>query len=417
MAAVVASNESSGMASLRSGNEAEVAVVGGGPVGLTAAIALAAAGVPTALIAPAPKQADNRTTALLGGSVNALEAIGAWTRCRAQAAPLRAMRIVDDTDRLWRAPEVRFDAAEIGLEAFGWNVENRHLLAALDGRAADMPELLRIEDQARAVEVGDADVTIRLVEGGALTVRLLVAADGSRSLCRAAAGIETRSHSYRQTAVTFNLGHARPHHDISTEFHTAHGPFTLVPLPGLRSSLVWVVAPDEADLIAQTETRALEEEIERRSHSILGKITREPGGGVFPLRVETAHRFAARRIALVGEAGHVMPPIGAQGLNLGLRDAATIAELVAAARRRGGDVGGSELIDAYDQRRRADVTSRTVAVDLLNRTLLSDFLPTQSLRGLGLYMLDRIGPLRRAMMREGMASGAGQPRLMRGEAL
>ena len=405
------------MTPLRGEHEAEVAVVGGGPVGLTAAIALATAGVPTALIAPAPKQADNRTTALLGGSVNALEAIGAWAGCRAQAAPLRTMRIVDDTDRLWRAPEVRFDAAEIGLEAFGWNVENRHLIEALGKRAAEMPGLLRIEDQARAVEIADADVTTRLAGGGALTVRLLVAADGSRSLCRTAAGIDTQSQNYPQTAVTFNLGHQRPHRDISTEFHTAHGPFTVVPLPGLRASLVWVVAPDKAGLIEKTEMLALEQEIERRSHSILGKIRLEPGGGVFPLRVETARRFAARRVALVGEAGHVMPPIGAQGLNLGLRDAATIAELVVAARRRGDDVGGGEVIDAYDQRRRADVTSRTVAVDLLNRTLLSDFLPTQGMRGLGLYMLDRIGPLRRAMMREGMASGAGQPRLMRGEAL
>ena len=142
-----------------------------------------------------------------------------------------------------------------------------------------------------------------------------------------------------------------------------------------------------------------------------------PGAARFPLGVETAQRFAARRVALVGEAGHVMPPIGAQGLNLGLRDAATIGELAVAARRRGADVGSTDVTDAYDSRRRADVTSRTLAVDLLNRTLLSDFLPVQSVRGLGLYLLDCIGPLRRTMMREGMAVGTGQPRLMRGEAL
>lgn len=398
-------------------HEAEIAVVGGGPAGLTAAIALADARVPTALIAPPPAPVDNRTTALLGGSVNALEAIGAWAACRAQAAPLRVMRIVDDTDRLWRAPEVRFDAAEIGLEAFGWNIENRHLVTALAARAAEMPDLLRIEDHAAAIEIGDPEVTVRLKGGGSVGARLLVAADGHRSLCRTAAGIDTDQRRYPQTALTFSLAHGRAHRDISTELHTGHGPFTLVPLPGLRSSLVCVVAPREAERLGALEPAELDEEIERRSHSILGRIRVEPGGGRFPLGIETARRFAARRVALVGEAAHVMPPIGAQGLNLGLRDAATIGELAVASRRRGNDPGHGDVTDEYDRRRRADITSRSLAVDLLNRTLLSDFLPTQGLRGLGLYLLDRIGPLRRTLMREGMATLANQPRLMRGEAL
>jgi 2-octaprenyl-6-methoxyphenol hydroxylase len=327
------------------------------------------------------------------------------------------MRIVDDTDRLWRAPEVRFDAAEIGLEAFGWNIENRHLVAALRARAGEIPALVRIDDDAAAIAIGDDDVTVSLVGGGALTARVVVGADGRRSICRAAAGIETERQRYPQTALTFSLTHARPHRDISTEFHTPQGPFTLVPLPGLRSSLVCVVAPDEAERIGALDAAGLDDEIERRSHSILGKIKVERGHGAFPLGVETARRFAARRIALIGEAGHVMPPIGAQGLNLGLRDAATIGELVVAARRAGEDIGGTALTDEFDRLRRADVTSRAVAVDLLNRSLLSDFLPVQGARGLGLWLLDRIGPLRRAMMREGVGPAARQPRLMRGEAL
>ncbi len=368
----------------------DVAVVGGGPAGLTAAVALAGAGVSPALVGGRPARTDNRTTALLAGSVTALDAIGVWAACRADAAALRVMRIVDDTDRLWRAPEVRFDAAEIGLEAFGWNVENRHLVAALQARAGNIPALVRIDDDAAAIAIGDDDVTVSLA--------------GERR-------------SYPQSALTFSLTHARPHRDISTEFHTPQGPFTLVPLPGLRSSLVCVVAPDEAGRIGALDAAALDDEIERRSHSILGKIKVEPGHGAFPLGVETARRFAARRIALIGEAGHVMPPIGAQGLNLGLRDAATISELVVAARRAGEDTGGTALTDEFDGLRRDDVTSRALAVDLLNRSLLSDFLPAQGARGLGLYLLDRIGPLRRAMMREGVGPAARQPRLMRGEAL
>ena len=394
----------------------EAAIVGGGPAGLTAAIALAAAGVETALIAK-PATTDHRTTALLAGSVTALETLGAWARCRDDAAPLRVMRIVDATARLLRAPEVSFEASEIGLDAFGHNIENRHLLAALDARASELPALWRIAGEARAVETSDTGVTIALAGGNSITARLAIGADGRRSLCRAAASIETDGFRYPQTALTFNLRHTRPHHDTSTEFHTESGPFTLVPLPGNHSSLVWVVEPAEAERLGALGDTALADEIERRSHSILGKIALDPGRGVFPLAIETARSFGANRIALIGEAAHLIPPIGAQGLNLGLRDAATIGELVVEAHRNGGDPGSTELLACYDTQRRADVKSRTVAIDLLNRSLLSDFLPVQGARGLGLYLIDRIGPLRRAVLREGVAPSASQPRLMRGEAL
>jgi 2-octaprenyl-6-methoxyphenol hydroxylase len=394
----------------------EAAVVGAGPAGLTAAIALAEAGIETALIArKAP--ADHRTSALLAGSVAALDTLGVWSHCMAEAAPLRVMRIVDATARLIRAPEVRFAAAEIGLDAFGHNIENRHLVAALEARAATLDGLSRIEDDAAAVETRGDGATVTLRNGDAVTARLVVGADGRRSICRAAAGIESRGRSYPQTALTFNLAHTRPHHDTSTEFHTEAGPFTLVPLPGHRSSLVCVTGPHDAEQLQSLGDDALGAEIERRSHSLLGKVKVEPGRGVFPLAVETVRSFGAGRIALIGEAAHLVPPIGAQGLNLGLRDAATIGELAVAARRGGSDIGDDTLLSHYDALRRADVQSRSLAVDLLNRTLLTDFLPVQSARGLGLYLLDRVGPLRRAAMREGVAPAMSQPRLMRGEAL
>lgn len=393
----------------------EVAVVGGGPAGLTTAIALAAAGIETALIAKAAP-ADNRTTALLSGSVAALEALGVWPLCREQSAALTSIRLIDDTARLVRAPEVLFEAAEIGLVAFGHNIENRHLIAALDRRAAALTQLARIAATVTAVEPGDAGVTIRLDDGEDISAHLVVGADGRRSLCRAAAGIATERREYPQAALTLNLGHTRPHNSVSTEFHTESGPFTLVPLPGLRSSLVCVAGPDEAEQLAALDSAALSDDIERRAHSILGKITVEDGHGLFPLGTEIAQNFAARRIALVGEAAHVIPPIGAQGLNLGLRDAATIGELVVEARRAGADIGADDVLARYERMRRADVTSRAFAVDALNRSLLTDFLPVQGMRGLGLYLLDRIAPLRRALMREGVEPAL-QPRLMRGEAL
>jgi 2-octaprenyl-6-methoxyphenol hydroxylase len=394
---------------------AEVAVIGGGPAGLTAAVALASAGVATVLVAKGPPP-DNRTTALLSGSVAALEALGVWALCQAQSAPLTAIRLIDDTARLIRAPEVLFDSDEIGLEAFGHNIQNRDLLAALERRASTLPALRRIEMAAVGIEPVDSGVAVSLEDGGTLTARLVVGADGRQSICRAAAGIKTERRSYPQAALTLNLAHTRPHKGVSTEFHTASGPFTLVPLPGLRSSLVCVAEPDEAERLAELDAQTLSAEIERRAHSILGKITVEDGRGLFPLGVETAQSFARDRIALVGEAGHIIPPIGAQGLNLGLRDAATISELVVEARRDGGDVGSADVLARYERLRRADVTSRALAVDALNRSLLSDFLPVQGARGFGIYLLDRIAPLRRAVMREGVEPAA-QPRLMRGEAL
>jgi 2-octaprenyl-6-methoxyphenol hydroxylase len=392
---------------------AEVAVIGGGPAGLVAAIALATAGVDTLLIAP-PAEPDHRTTALLAGSVTALETLGVWPACVPHAAPLRRIRLVDATQRLIRAPEVFFAAAEIGLDAFGHNIENRHLIAALEARATAL-KLPRIGGVALSIASDVAGVTIKHSNGQA-RVRLVIGADGRRSLCRTAAGIGTNNRrTYPQTALTLNLAHARPHDDTSTEFHTESGPFTLVPLPGRRSSLVCVLDPAHAAELAAMRDAELSAEIERRAHSLFGTMKVEPGRGIFPLAIETADSFARERVALVGEAAHVVPPIGAQGLNLGLRDGATIAELVAEARRQNIDIGAPQVLARYDTQRRADVTSRSIAVDLLNRSLLTDFLPAQGARGLSLYLVERIGPLRRALMREGVAPAASQPRLMRGE--
>ena len=390
-------------------------MIGSGPAGLTAAIALAKAGISTALVGRRLPKPDHRTTALLASSVTALETLGIWQSCKAQAAPLKVMRIVDDTDRLWRAPEVKFTAKEIDLDAFGYNIENRHLIAALNQHVVDLPKLRLVDDDAVNIAPNIDDAAVSLKNGGILRAPLIIGADGRKSICRDAAGIAMQDRSYPQAALTICLRHSRPHHDTSTEFHTASGPFTLVPLPGNRSSLVWVLDPVGAEELAELDDADLASDIERASHSILGKIELEPGRGLFPLGVAIAQTFADNRIALVGEAAHVIPPIGAQGLNLGLRDAATISEIAIAANRSGRDIGGADVMARYNNMRRTDIGSRTIVIDLFNRTLLSDFLPIQGMRGLGLYLIDRIGPLRRAVMREGVAPAAAQPRLMRGE--
>jgi len=397
--------------------EFEAIVVGGGPAGLTAAVALAQAGLSTVLVGRGPAAGDNRTTALLSSSVTALETLGVWPLCHDKSAPLRTLRIVDDTGRLWRAPEVKFEADEIGLDAFGWNIENRVLVAALLERGRTLPNLTIVEDDALGVTALQDHVAVVLKNGGALTAPLVIGADGRKSLCREAALIDADERAYPQVALTVCFTHTRPHRDTSTEFHTPTGQCTVVPLPGNRSSLVWVLGQHDADDKAALDDAELSLAVERAIHSILGKVTVEPGRGLFPLGVVTARAFARNRIALVGEAAHVVPPVGAQGLNLGLRDAATIAELAGEAHREGNDIGGELVIARYDKMRRADVGSRTIAVDLLNRSLLTDLLPVQGARGLGLYALDRVGPLRRAVMREGVAPRASQPRLMRGDVI
>ena len=378
-------------------------VIGGGPAGLTAAIALAETGAKTALLARRVPYADNRTTALLGTSVDLLERLDVWPRCRDQAAALRTMRLVDDTGRLIRAPEVRFSSDEIGLEQFGYNIDNRSLMVALEERAAELANLTRFDDEAATIDPQDAIVAIGTGKGEHLAARLVIGADGRQSLSRQAAGIEVSRRDLHQSALTFNIAHSRPHNNVSTEFHTPQGPCVFVPLPGNRCSVVWVSAAREAERLMSLGDDELSEAAERQSHSILGRVRVEAGRSVFALTIERPAQFASHRVALVGESAHVVPPIGAQGLNMGLRDAVDIADIAGSAISLGEDPGSPVVLARYQSARRSDVTSRLIAIDVANRSLLSDFLPMQSLRAAAMHLLGSFGPLRRLAMREGLA--------------
>lgn len=382
-----------------SARSCDIAIVGAGPAGLAAAIALRQTGHDALCIGPAPQAGtpDRRTTALLSGSVAFLNSLGLWQTLKASAAPLRTLRLIDRTGRLFRAPDMAFNAAEIGQDAFGYNIPNHTLITALMEHLAEGHVRTA---EVRAVDVCDKSVKLSLEGGPTLRARLVVGADGRNSLCRDAAGIATRGWTYEQTAVVGNFRHSRAHQGACTELHFAAGPFTVVPLPGDWSSLVWVERPAEASRLMSLSAEAYAEAIARRLEGVLGNIAEVGARAAFPLSGLMARGLARNRVALIGEAAHVIPPIGAQGLNLGFRDVADLRRAVEGA----SDPGAPDVLARYERARRGDILARTLAADLLNRTLISTFLPLQLARGVGLAGLAMIPPLRRMAMRQGMSA-------------
>ena len=393
--------------------EADVVVVGAGAVGLSIGIALAAAGVTVALVGTADARPNGRTVALLEGSVQFLARLGVWPQLRASAEPLRVMRLVDDTGSLFRGPPVAFDAREIGRDCFGYNIQNHLLVAGLAEAARSMPGLTMLPGRLESFAFGPDGIAAQGPDGISVAASVLVAADGRRSAARRAAGIGVREVPYDQEAITATLHHDRPHRNVSTEFHTREGPFTLVPLPGSaeaahRSSLVWGMTPGAAERRAAAAPDRLARDIERQSRMLLGRVRVAGPVGRFPIASLKADRLTGPRVAVAGEAAHAMAPIGAQGLNLSLRDAAALAEILADARRGGEDLGAPAVLDRYARTRGGDIAARSFGVDWLNRAILDDRLPTDMLRGAGLLALSSVGPLRRFAMRRGLMPGAAQ---------
>lgn len=385
-------------------NYNSIAIIGAGPAGMIAALQLAKKNIKTILVGPKTDPNDLRTTALMMPAIQILSDLNIWDPIRESAAALSTMRIIDGTKRLIRAPTVSFKASEIREKAFGYNMPNLILNKVLEDKVANSPLITRRTITANSFFHHDHGVTIKLDDGKTLDAKLIIAADGRNSPARMAAGITTRQWEYPQTAVILSFSHPIPHQNISTEFHTEEGPFTQVPLPGNRSSLVWVAKPSHANHLLGLGAQALAKEIESRMSSLLGEITVDTPAQGWPLAGIIPKAFAAKRTILVGEAAHIFPPIGAQGLNLGIRDAITIAQVL---NNTMSDFGCASVIDAYNRRRKPDIWARTGAVDALNRALLSNFFPAQIARFTGLELLRRCSPLRGFFMREGMYPGSG----------
>nr|WP_295885929.1 FAD-dependent monooxygenase [uncultured Devosia sp.] len=381
-----------------SGYDADAIVVGGGLAGVAAAIAVAKAGLTTIHLAPSGPP-DRRTSALMMPSVDYLRGAGLIDEPAALGHALTQIRIIDATNRLIRAPETLFDAAEAGMDAFGWNFANIRLMERFHQAAASLSNL-----QTRDVGVTElGGTTVKLTDGAGLSAPLIVGADGKKSLVRAAAGLKAREASFEQAALVCDLDLGRPIGGTSIEFHYPRGPFTLVPAGANRANLVWI--DDHAVLEAAKAggESALLAAFAEKSQRLFGAITLASPAFIFPLSTLSVNSAGADGVVLVGEAAHAFPPIGAQGLNLGLRDVADLAASLAAVDRTAPDWAIAVSRD-YAARRAGDLSRTGGMVDTLFRSLLADMLPAQALRAGGLWALKLAPALRKQAFAVGMGS-------------
>ncbi len=397
--------------------ETDVLFAGGGVAGLTAAAAFAAAGFRAVCVDPVPpvtaaeaEGADLRSTAFLLPAVALLQRAGLWERLAPEAAALRVMRIADAGGAPGVIRETAdFAADELGEAVLGWNLPNwllrREMVARLDALpGAELRAGVRVE---RVTPRTDAAL-VALSDGAQARAALVVAADGRDSAVREGLGIAARRWGYGQKALVFTVTHALPHEGVSTEIHRSGGPFTLVPLPDRDgahcSAVVWMEAGPRAAGLARMEVAEFEAALNLRGCGVLGALRLASPRRVWPIVAQVAARLDGPRCALVAEAAHVVPPIGAQGLNMSLRDIATLVDLATAARAAGGDIGAPEVLARYHRARHGDMLVRIAGIDLLNRAAMAGPRPLRDLRRAGLKALHAVTPVRRAVMRLGLGA-------------
>ena len=393
----------------------DILISGGGVAGLTAACALGTAGFRVICVDPAPPVtsaedagADLRTTAFLQPSRSVLEGAGLWSRLAPHAAPLQVMRIIDAGGP---TPEARlvtdFDAADISDLPFGWNLPNWLLRREMLARIAELPQVsLRTGLGFARLLTRETEAIVALSDGSQVAARLVIGADGRDSPLREALGIGARTFRYGQKALAFAVTHPHPHGNVSTEVHRSGGPFTLVPLPDRdgspASAVVWMESGAEVSRLAALPVPEFEVEMTARSSGILGPLKLASRRSVWPIISRIADRMSGQRSVLMAEAAHVVPPIGAQGLNMSLADLACLLELAEKHRQ---DPGLPVVTEAYHRRRHREVQARVTGIDLLNRASMAGAQPLRDLRAKALDLIYGARPVRQALMRAGLGVG------------
>jgi 2-octaprenyl-6-methoxyphenol hydroxylase len=412
------------------GERAEVIIAGGGMVGLSLGLALASAGLEVVVVDredPANLQDathDGRGSAIAFGSQQVLESLGVWQKLADKAAPIRDIRVTDgQVGRPVPPLFLHYDSEMLGLGPLGFIVENTWLRRALHARSAEVAELrLLAPAEIATIDRAAGAVTVSLKDGREIRAALLVGAEGRRSPSREDAGIGVTAWDYDQSGIVCTIGHELPHEDVAHEHFLPSGPFAVLPLTDdadgtHRSSIVWTEMRDLAPRMMALDDAAFSAEIMRRFGDSLGEIRVLGRRWCYPLSLQHAERYSDRRLALIGDAAHGIHPIAGQGLNLGIRDVAALAECIVDARRLGLDIGGPQVLARYERWRRFDNMMLIAVTDGLNRLFSNDLPPLRLVRDLGLAAVNRIDPLRRLFMRHAMGIVGDLPRLTRGEAL
>lgn len=404
---------------------ADILIIGGGVAGLTLAILLGKAGVKVHIVEPFPPKSfsdtpiSSRTVALMHSSLNVLHACGLEDFCAEYGTKMEVMRIIDDSISGQDVIVSEFDAFDIGQPYFSMNIPNSILRARLYEDAGTLKNIT-IHEGCSLEDYNvqpSTHVQARLSDGNTIDAPLIVGADGRGSLVRKIAGINASKKEYGQSAVTCVLNHSKSHNNTSTEFHRPGGPFALVPMAGNQCSVVWVEPTEKADALLEIPKDAFEQALQEATNDILGAITLETPPQSWPLCAITAKSLTAPRVALIAEAAHVMSPITAQGLNLSLRDVATLAETIIDAMRVGSDHGNETTLRRYEGRRRFDINTRTFGVNGMNQIVSNDKMPIKDLRRTGLKIVDRFSPVKMIAMQHGLAPQLDQGRILKGEAL
>lgn len=390
----------------------EILISGGGVAGLTAACVLGSAGFRVICVDPAPpvtesdaEGTDLRTTAFLQPSIPVLQVAGLWARLEPHAAPLQVMRIIDAGGP---EPEARltkeFDAAEISDAPFGWNLPNWLLRREMVARIAELPNVsFRPGTGFARMLIRQTEALVTLTDGTQIAARLVIGADGRESPVREAAGIAAKTIRYGQKALAFAVSHDLPHRNVSTEVHRKGGPFTLVPLPDRdgqpASAVVWMETGPEIARLAALPVREFEAEMTARSSGILGPLALITRRSVWPIISQIADRLSGPRTVLMAEAAHVVPPIGAQGLNMSLADLRVLLDLV---EKHRDDPGQPIVTDTFHRSRHLEVQARVTGIDLLNRASMAGSPLLRDLRARALDTLYSARPVRQMLMRAGL---------------